>query len=179
LSRPGDIYLGRDGFTGEIYMHRLNRDTIVALFLLVVCGVFFYDTIGIKAFPEQMSPALWPRLILTVFTILVLIYLTQSILKQEPKGDGRGGFIGWLKYYQNPLLCYFCFLIFLLILPYLGMLITGVLFVFTLTTILGGHSQRDLTINAAVALFSVGGMWLIFTKALGVILPTAFFTYAF
>ena len=160
-------------------MQRLNRDTIVALFLLIMCGVFFYATFGIESFPEQMSPALWPRLILTVFTILVLIYLTQSILKQEPKSDARGRFIGWLKHYQNPLLCYLCFFIFLLILPYLGMLITGVIFVFVLTTILGGRSQKDLIINAAVALFSVGGMWLIFTKLLGVILPTAFFTYAF
>lgn len=160
-------------------MQRLNRDTIVAMFLLVVCGVFFYNTIGIKAFPDQMAPALWPRMILTVMTVLVLIYLGQSIISPPPKGETRGGFVGWLKYYRNPILCYVCFLVFLVALPYLGMLICGVLFVFALTTILGGASQKDLAINAAVSLFSVGGMWLIFTKLLGVILPTAFFTYAF
>jgi putative tricarboxylic transport membrane protein len=160
-------------------MHRLNRDTVVAIFLLVGCGVFFYDTVGIKAFPEQMSPALWPRIILTVMTVLVLIYLGQSIISPKPAGITHGGIIAWFKYYRNPILCYVCFFVFLLALPYLGMLISGVLFVFALTTILGGFTARDIRINAAVALFSVGGMWLIFTKLLGVILPTAFFTYAF
>lgn len=160
-------------------MQRLNRDTIIALLLLVLCGVFFYDTIGIKAFPEQMSPALWPRLILTVLTVLVLIYLFQSVVTPPPPAEKRGGLYGWFRHYQNPIICYVCFFIFLLILPYLGMLISGLLFVFTLMTILGGHTMKDLWVNALVSIGTVGGMWLIFTKLLGVILPTAFFTYAF
>lgn len=160
-------------------MQRLNRDTIVALFLLVLCGVFFYNTFGIESFPEQMSPALWPRIILTVLTVLVLIYLGQSVLDPPEKGESRGGLAGWLRYYRNPLLCYFCFLILLILIPYLGMLISCVLFVFAVTTILSGVSRRDLLINASVAVGTVGGMWLVFTQALGVPLPTAFFTYAF
>jgi hypothetical protein len=160
-------------------MQRINRDTIIALFLLLGCGLFFYDTIGIKSFQNQMSPALWPRLILSVLTVLVLIYLAQSIVSPPPPQDGYGGFIGWVKHYQNPIWCYVLFLAFLLVLPWLGMLISGFLFVFTLMTILGGHTQKDLAVNLAVSVFTVGGMWLIFTKLLGVILPTAFFTYAF
>lgn len=160
-------------------MLRLNRDTIIALILLFLCGVFFYDTSDISSFPEQMSPALWPRMILSVLTVLVLIYLGQSIISPPARQEGYGGFIGWLKHYQNPLLCYFCFFIFLLVMPYLGMLISGILFVFALTTILGECDRKSLGMNALIALFSAGGMWLVFTKLLGVILPTAFFTYAF
>ena len=156
-------------------MQRLNRDTIIALLLLIVCGVFFYDTIGIKSFANQMSPALWPRMILTVLTVLVLIYLGQSVISPPPPQKGYGGFFGWLKHYQNPIICYLCFFIFLLVLPYLGMLISGFLFVLILMTILGGLTPRDLGINAAVSACTVGGMWLIFTKLLGVILPTAYF----
>ncbi len=160
-------------------MQGLNRDTLIAIFLLIVCGVFFYNTIGIKAFPEQMSPALWPRLILSVLTVLVLIYLFQSIMAAQPERVSRGGFIGWLKYYQNPIWCFLCFFIFLILLPYLGMLISGVLFVFVLMTILGERTPRSIGINLVSALFMVGGMWLLFTQALGVILPTSMFTYAF
>lgn len=160
-------------------MLRLNRDTIVALVLLVLCGVFWHSTFGIRAFPEQMSPALWPRAILTVLTILVLIYLGQSILSPADAQENRGGFKGWLAYYRNPLLCYLCFFLFLIILPYLGMLVSGILFVFAVTMILGKRDRKSVMTHAAVAVFSVGAMWLIFTKALGVILPTAFFTYAF
>lgn len=160
-------------------MQRLNHDSFIAIILLVLCGVFFYDTIGIKAFPEQMSPALWPRMILTVLTVLILIYLGQSIISPAPKKKGYGGFVGWLVHYRNPIICYFSFFVFLLILPYLGMLISGFLFVLALMTILGGYTHRDFGINVAVSAFTVGGMWLIFTKLLGVILPTAYFTYAF
>ena len=160
-------------------MPSLNRDTIIAIILLIVCGVFLYGTFGIKAFPEQMSPALWPRVILFVLTVIVLIYLFQSIMENEPAKVSRGGFIGWLKYYRNPIFCYLCFFVFLLVMPYLGMLISGVLFVFTLMTILGGYSRRDLAVNAISAVLTVGGRWLIFTQLLGVILPTSMFSYAF
>ena len=160
-------------------MQGLNRDTIVAIVLLIVCGVFFYNTIGIKAFPEQMSPALWPRLILTVLTVLVLIYLFQSIMASNPEKVSHGGFSGWLKHYQNPIWCFICFFIFLIILPYLGMLISGIIFVFVLMTILGERTPRGILINASSAIFMVGGMWLLFTQVLGVILPTSMFTYAF
>ena len=160
-------------------MQGLNRDTIIAIFLLIVCGVFFYNTIGIKAFPEQMSPALWPRLILSVLTVLVLIYLFQSIMAANPVKVSHGGFKGWLQHYQNPIWCFACFFIFLLLMPYLGMLISGVLFVFVLMTILGERTPRSIAINLVSAIFMVGGMWLLFTQALGVILPTSMFTYAF
>ncbi len=160
-------------------MPGLNRDTIIAIILLTVCGIFFYNTFGIKAFPEQMSPSLWPRLILCVLTVLVLIYLFQSLMESEPEIISRGGFIGWLKYYRNPIFCFICFFVFLLIMPYLGMLISGILFVFSLMTILGGFSSRNLAVNALSAVVTVGGMWLIFTQLLGVILPTSIFSYAF
>jgi len=160
-------------------MPGLNRDTIIAIILLTVCGIFFYNTFGIKAFPEQMSPSLWPRLILCVLTVLVLIYLFQSLMESEPEIISRGGFIGWLKYYRNPIFCFICFFVFLLIMPYLGMLISGILFVFSLMTILGGFSSRNLAVNALSAVVTVAGMWLIFTQLLGVILPTSIFSYAF
>lgn len=160
-------------------MTGLNRDTIIAIILLIVCGVFFYNTFGIRAFPEQMSPALWPRIILFVLTFLCLIYLFQSIMASNPEKVSRGGFKGWLQYYQNPIYCFICFFVFLLIMPYLGMLISGILFVFTVMTVLGGRSSRDLSVNLFCAVLTVGGMWLIFTQLLGVILPTSMFTYAF
>ena len=53
----------------------------------------------------------------------------------------------------------------------LGSLIGGVLFVFTLMSVLGGWSPRNLALHATLALVTVGGMWSIFTYGLGVLLP--------
>jgi predicted membrane-bound spermidine synthase len=56
-----------------------------------------------------------------------------------------------------------------MVIPYLGMLVGGMLFVFLLLSALGGW--RPILLHAAIALISVGGMWTLFTFALRVILP--------
>ena len=158
-------------------MNRLNRDTIVAIVLLILCGIFFQQSFGImtKEFrilaAGQMKPDLWPRIILTALTFMSAVYFLQSVISPPPAREKRGGFSGWLAHYQNPILCFISFLLFLAAMPYLGMLISGFLFVFVLMSILGGVSRRSLTTNAMVSAVTVGGMWLIFTYGLGVLLP--------
>jgi predicted membrane-bound spermidine synthase len=62
-------------------------------------------------------------------------------------------------------------LAYLVTLPYLGSLIGGLAFVFTLMSVLGGWSPRNLALHALLAVVTVGGMWCIFTFGLGVLLP--------
>jgi hypothetical protein len=164
-------------------MARLNRDTLVAIFLLVVCGVFMAASFDIRE-PDygQLSPATWPRAIIGVLTLLSLIYLVQSIRKGPEPGDaaavqqdgeaeletrGEAAAAGW----RNVIVCFVLFLAYLLSLPWLGMLVGGTAFVFLLLSALGGWSPRLLALHAAIALVAVGGMWSIFTYALGVLLP--------
>jgi len=74
---------------------------------------------------------------------------------------------GW----RNVIICFTLFLAYLLSLPRVGMLVGGTAFVFLLLSALGGWSPRLLVLHAAIALVTVGGMWSIFTFALGVLLP--------
>ena len=53
----------------------------------------------------------------------------------------------------------------------LGMLLGGMAFVFVTLSFLGPNERRSHLINAAVAVVTIGCMWLLFTYALGVILP--------
>ena len=158
-------------------IHRINRDVIVAVILLVLCGIFFQQSFGIVTVEfnaiaaGQMKPDLWPQIILAALTAMSAIYFVQSIASPPEAREKRGGFSGWFAYYQNPILCYICFLLFLILLPYLGMLVSGILFVFILMSILGGFDRKTLISNALISAFTVGGMWLIFTFALGVLLP--------
>ena len=163
-------------------MERLNRDAVIAMVLLVFCGVFFWATFDIRQ-PDYgvLMPSTWPRVVLGVLALLSMIYLIQS-LRQEPEEtdeiDGPppgGGIKGWISYWRNPLWCFGLFFTYLATLPVLGMLIGGVSFVFVLQCALGGWHRRDLVFHAAVAILTIGGMWSLFTFGLGVILPSGMF----
>lgn len=154
-------------------MKSLNRDTVVALALLLICGVFIAASFDIRETSfGQMESTVWPRIILAALTLLTLIYLGQSLrrVSTEPTGE-PAGLRTWLVRYTNAFWCYGLFLAFLLTLPILGMLIGGVLFVFSMLTILGGHQPRQLLLHAMIACLSFGAMWAIFTYGLHVMLP--------
>ncbi len=163
-------------------MGRLNRDAVIAIVLLMACGVLFWATFDIRV-PDygQLKPSTWPRVILGALTLLSVIYLVQSLRQGPAATDSAGedregparapGLIGWIAYWRNPLWCFGLFFLYLVTLPVLGSLIGGVAFVFTLMGVLGGWSPRHLVQHTALALISVGGMWSIFTYGLGVILP--------
>ncbi len=158
-------------------MGRLNRDAVIAIVLLMACGILFWSTFSIRS-PDygQLKPSTWPRVVLGVLALLSAIYLVQSLRRGAAVEDDPGpapapGLIGWILYWRNPLWCFGLFFAYLVTLPYLGSLIGGVLFVFTLMGVLGGWGPRNLLQHAGLALITVGGMWSVFTYGLGVILP--------
>ena len=63
------------------------------------------------------------------------------------------------------------FFLFLISLPYFGMLISGILFVFITQTLIGSRDKRSLILHAIVSVGAVGGMWAIFRFGLGVVMP--------
>ena len=159
-------------------MGRLNRDTYVAIVLLLVCGVFFWASFDIRQ-PDYgtLMPSTWPRVILAVLSLLSLIYLFQSLRRgsdaepRERDSERKPGIRAWFAHWRNPISCFVLFFIFLATLPVLGMLIGGVSFVFALMGTLGGWSRRNVIVHAIVAVCTVGAMWSLFTFGLGVILP--------
>ena len=117
-------------------MQRLNRDAIIAIILLAVCGVFFWASFDIRQ-PDYgvLMPSTWPRVILGVLAFLSVIYLIQSLsLGSEELEDDKfdathhrePGFRGWIEHWRNPLWCFFLFFLYLLSLPVPGMLIGGI-----------------------------------------------------
>jgi hypothetical protein len=154
-------------------MNRINRDTLVAVFLLLFCGVFLVSTFYIRETTyATLGSEVWPRVILTALTLFSLGYLVQSLRQGRPKEEvPSGGFRGWLSTYRNALACFLWFGVFLITLPYLGMLIGGALFVYATLATLGERTLRAQAWHLTVAVTSVGVMWAIFTYALNVFLP--------
>lgn len=164
-------------------MSRLNRDTVIAIILLLFIGTFFWTTFDIRQ-PDYgiLMPSVWPRVILAALTLLTVIYLGQSLkgtFGEQYTETAGGGFRAWLRRNRNPLWCYGLFLAFLVTLPVFGMLIGGVLFVFCVLTALGGATRDKLLLHAIVAGSAVGLIWLIFTFALHVFLPQGMIFTAF
>ena len=90
----------------------------------------------------------------------------RGTAKNGPRGLGE-----WIAYWRNVFWVFALFLAYLLTMPWLGMLVGGLAFVFLLLNALGGWSPDKLALHAAIAAISVGGMWSIFTFGLGVLLP--------
>jgi hypothetical protein len=150
----------------------INRDTLVAVLLLLICGVLIVASFDIrKTSFGQMESTVWPRIILATLTGLALVYLGQSLRAAPEEGAARLSLRTWITRYKNAFWCYGLFLAFLLLLPVLGMLLGGVLFVFCMLSVLGGHQPRQLLSHAIIAIVSFGAMWSIFTFGLRVILP--------
>ncbi len=73
-------------------MERLNRDAVIAMVLLVFCGVFFWASFDIRQ-PDYgvLMPSTWPRVVLGVLSLLSLIYLVQSLRACPDERDGEQG----------------------------------------------------------------------------------------
>jgi putative tricarboxylic transport membrane protein len=162
-------------------MQRLNRDAVIAIGLLIFCGVFFWSSFEIKVTNYGvLEPSTWPRVIIGVMSFLSLIYLIQSLqgnpeVATAKRSDRPPGFRSWLNYWRNPLWCFGLFFVYLALLPILGMLIDGILFVFVLMGVLGGWDGRKPLVHLGISILAIGSMWSLFTFGLDVILPPGIF----
>ena len=153
-------------------MARLNRDTLVSLLLLVFCGVMIPASLEIEDTSYgTMQSSVWPQAVLGILTVFCLAMFGQSVLKPavaKPESSAASGGIGR---YRNAITVYILFFLFLVTMPYLGMLLGGVGFVFLALTLLGEPELKRVPLHLAIAVGMVGLMWTIFTFGLGVLLP--------
>jgi hypothetical protein len=153
-------------------MKRLNRDTVTAVLLLLFCGLLFQQTFFVRKVPFSiMGSEVWPRVILTALFILLLIYLFKSLIAPPKNATEKRSLKVWWEMYRNPAVCFGMFFLFLLALPYIGILIGGILFVFITQTLIGSRDKRSLILHALVSVSAVGGMWAVFRFGLGVVMP--------
>ena len=149
-----------------------NRDSIAALCLILASGGLMLASLEIRE-PDYgvLSPATWPRLIIFILGLLSLIYFIQSMRVPPIKASitDRQTLPAFFSYWRNVFYVFIIFGLYLLVLPYVGMLIANMLFSFILLTALGGW--RPIILHACVALMASGGMWLLFTHVLEVFLP--------
>ncbi len=153
-------------------MQRINPDVVIALLLMVVCAVFFYETFAYqKVHLAIIGSKLWPRVVVAALFVLSVLYLLQSLRATRTPMPQGWRLKDWLRTNRNVVGSFACYFVFLLTLRYVGLLLGGSLFVYLTLTFLGRRDLRSQLVHALIAVVSVGFMWAVFTFALGVVLP--------
>ena len=154
-----------------------NRDSIIALILIMASGGLMLASFEIRE-PDYgvLSPAAWPRLIIVILGILSALYFIQSLRtnKVEEIESTSRTLVSFFLYWRNVLSVFIIFAAYLILLPYLGMLVGNVVFSFVLLSVLGGW--RSFLMHGLIAISTSGGMWLLFTYVLEVFLPSGSLT---
>ena len=138
-------------------------DRLVALALLAVCAIFYWQSYAIRRPPfalfETFDAAAFPRLVLGLLAVLALALLVRGSGPVRPRMT-RQGLRRWLVRYRLPLVGLGLFAVYALVMPQIGWIAatTGYLVAMQLA-ILPRRGVRDLAI--------VLGGSLVFTVVLG------------
>ena len=152
----------------------INKDTIVAIFLLLFCGIMINSSFDIEDPGYQgMKASFWPTIVLCLLSIMCLVMLIKSMVTEAENNlnSNDTNLTNVFFKFKNASICFLMFVLFLAFLDYLGMLIGGVLFVFGLLTMLGGFELKKIINHFIISIITIGIMWSIFTFGLKVILP--------
>ena len=152
----------------------INKDTIVAIFLLLFCGIMINSSFDIEDPGYQgMKASFWPTIVLCLLSIMCLVMLIKSVITEAENNlnSNDTNLTNIFFKFKNASICFLMFVLFLAFLDYLGMLIGGVLFVFGLLTMLGGFELKKIINHFIISIITIGIMWSIFTFGLKVILP--------
>ena len=152
----------------------IKKDTIVAIFLLLFCGIMINSSFDIEDPGYQgMKASFWPTIVLCLLSIMCLVMLIKSVVTEAENNLSSidTNLTNVFFKFKNASICFLMFVLFLAFLDYLGMLIGGVLFVFGLLTMLGGFELKKIINHFIISIITIGIMWSIFTFGLKVILP--------
>ena len=152
----------------------IKKDTIVAIFLLLFCGIMINSSFDIEDPGYQgMKASFWPTIVLCLLSIMCLVMLIKSVIAEAEHdlNSNDTNLTNVFFKFKNASICFLMFVLFLAFLDYLGMLIGGVLFVFGLLTMLGGFELKKIINHIIISIITIGIMWSIFTFGLKVILP--------
>ena len=152
----------------------IKKDTIVAIFLLLFCGIMINSSFDIEDPGYQgMKASFWPTIVLCLLSIMCLVMLIKSVVTEDENNlnSNDTNLTNVFFKFKNASICFLMFVLFLAFLDYLGMLIGGVLFVFGLLTMLGGFQLKKIIKHFIISIITIGIMWSIFTFGLKVILP--------
>lgn len=155
-------------------MIKAKRDCMNAIFILVFCGFAYYETLSIAPpVLGKTGAALFPNIVIGVVVFLDLCFLITSILriKKEKNTKLDLSVKKWLKENKKVLLTFVIFGIYVLLLGYIGYIISTMLFLFAVYLLLAQKSQKLWKVGLGIISLTLI-IFFIFQDVLSVFLPT-------
>lgn len=151
----------------------MGRDGWIGIGLLAFSG-WLYSNLG--KIPANalvpISPAFYPRFLLLLTLVLSLALLGQDLLAhRKERRKEKIPYRNWLKSYQSTLVTFSVFLLYVLLLPQLGYLLSTILFVAGLQWLLGAPLLRRLPGSLLTGVGTSVITYMIFEIYLHVLLP--------
>lgn len=143
--------------------------------LMLLFGIFLlilipYQVSGVKI--TSLGPKFLPYLVAIGITILSLLSVIEGFLNKESIGEEADRETKENKSYIRTILTLLSLVIWLLLVPIIGFVITTIAFIATIIVIIGEYKIYQLIIIPLVVAFSV---YYIFNNILNVILPEGIF----
>lgn len=147
-------------------MNRNINYIIIAIFLILAGAVGFlmkdYPTSDIS---QGFGPAFYPTILLVILLILLVILLIQTVMNKGLEND-KSQLPEW-KQLKRPVLILGCMILYAILMPYLGFIITGILYLFITMRILKADLIRSIIVSVAMIVI----VYLLFRYAFKVPLP--------
>jgi putative tricarboxylic transport membrane protein len=152
----------------------MTKDRALSLALILFVGVMFAETFN---FPEKsdwqmFSPAFYPRIILSIISVLTLILCIRSFKQAKPATESKDRKSSFWKEYGKVILLFVIFAIYVILLQLIGFIMATILYLLASQAVLMGIKERKAWIlNSSVSLIATFTVYFIFTDVLQVWLP--------
>jgi putative tricarboxylic transport membrane protein len=154
----------------------MTKDRALAIAISLFVIVMYIESYNIagKSDWQKFSSAFYPRVLLTIMTILAVILLIRSFVlgKHNEKIRRSVDFKVFLEKYWKVILLFISFGIYVFILTRVGFVISSALYLFISQLILMGmKSRKSLFLNISITVIATLSIFFIFNYGLNVWLP--------
>ncbi|MGN1376989.1 MAG: tripartite tricarboxylate transporter TctB family protein [Dorea sp.] len=147
-------------------MNKKINYIIIAIFLVLAGVVGFlmkdYPWSGIT---QGFGPAFYPTVLLVILLVLLLILFIQTLTNKGMEEEEKK--LPELKQLKRPALLLLCMILYAILMPYLGFVITGILYLFVTMRILRADMKKSIICSVAMVVI----VYLLFRYAFKVPLP--------
>lgn len=148
----------------------MKRDVILGAVTGALCIVFYLETLKVNnlAF-AKVGADLWPQIAIgCIFVLSIVQVIVGFKAPAEAPADAGDGLLEKLF---APVVVFGTMIAFPLLVPVLGMTVSGALMVLTLLSILGPKTPLAMVLHVTITLVSVLSITFIFTRIMGIVLP--------
>lgn len=140
---------------------------IIIVIFLVLSGIvgFLMKDYPWSDITQGFGPAFYPTVLLVILLVLLLVLFVQTLMGKGMDEEEKT--LPELKELKRPALILLCMIFYAILMPYLGFVITGILYLLVTMRILKADMKKSIICSVAMVLI----VYLLFRYAFKVPLP--------